>query len=402
MNGLPSFRIVRLTPPGRGAIATLRVEGPGAVEAVKLQFYGRKGDGTCISRQAGKMGNGVPLLGTSSAERNPAAQHCLFQAVAHFGEKSGGEDQIVVGRFGGNDGEEVVVCRRGQQAVEIHCHGGQAAVAMIEDRLVAAGGRTAPWREWVSDHHADDSTAAAAWAALADARTERTAVILLDQYHGAWHCVMQEIRQAIEHGDADSARRQVRELETRIPLGRHLTHPWIVVLAGRPNVGKSSLLNLLAGYARAIVHHAPGTTRDIVTLTTAIDGWPVELCDTAGLWAAADAVERAGVEKAMGRLAQADLILLVADRGDAWSNEDRRLLDLWPDALLIHNKCDRPAAGGDRPQGLEISALQGTGIDAVLEAIARRLASDPPPPGAAVPFTAEQVETVRRLAVELA
>jgi tRNA modification GTPase len=374
MNGLPSFRIIRLTPPGRGAIATLRVEGSGAVEAVESQFYGR----------------------------NPAAQHCLFQAVAHSGEKSGGEDQIVVGRFGGNDGEEVVVCRRGRQAVEIHCHGGQAAVAMIEDRLVAAGGRTAPWREWVSDRHADDPTAAAAWAALADARTERTAVILLDQYHGAWHRAMQEIRQAIGCGDADSARRQVREIEKRIPLGQHLTHPWSVVLAGRPNVGKSSLLNRLAGYARAIVHHAPGTTRDIVTLTTAIDGWPVELCDTAGLWAAADAVERAGVEKAMGRLAQADLILLVADRGDAWSDEDRRLLDLWPDALLIHNKCDRPAAGGDRPPGLEISALQGTGIDAVLEAIARRLASDPPPRGAAVPFTAEQVETVRRLAVELA
>src|SRR4029453_3197945 len=66
-------------------------------------------------------------------------------------------------------------------------------------------------------------------------------------------------------------------------LGQHLTAPWRVVLAGPPNVGKSSLINALAGYQRTIVSHVPGTTRDVVTTTTAIDGWPVELADTAGL-----------------------------------------------------------------------------------------------------------------------
>ncbi len=86
------------------------------------------------------------------------------------------------------------------------------------------------------------------------------------------------------------------------------------MLAGRINVGKSSLLNALAGYARAIVHPAPGTTRDAVAITAAIDGWPVELCDTAGLRAAGDAVERAGIDRARERLAAADLVILVTDR----------------------------------------------------------------------------------------
>ena len=90
------------------------------------------------------------------------------------------------------------------------------------------------------------------------------------------------------------------------PLGLHLARPWQVVVAGPPNVGKSSLINALAGYPRAIVHWAPGTTRDAVTVETVLDGWPVELCDTAGLRTAGDAVERAGIELARRKMAQAE------------------------------------------------------------------------------------------------
>ena len=124
-----------------------------------------------------------------------------------------------------------------------------------------------------------------------------------------------------------------------------------MVLAGRTNVGKSSLLNALAGHGRAIVHHVPGTTRDAVTVATAIDGWPVELCDTAGLRPPDDAVERAGIELARERLAEADLVVLVADRSRPWSAEDQALRDQWPGAVLVHNKCDLPASAGERPAG---------------------------------------------------
>ncbi len=363
------LRVVQLTPPGRGAIATLRIEGPGAAEAVQPHF---------------RSHSGRPLTAFAP-------------------------DQIAVGRFGGPSGEEVVVRRHGEDAVDLHCHGGLAAVAMIEEALTRGGCRRAAWRDWVSGR-CDDPIAAAALAALAEARTERTAVILLDQYQGALRRAMDDIRQAIGRGEAgtagapcaawsrwSAARQQTDALLSRVELGRHLVRPWSVVLGGGANVGKSSLMNALAGHRRSIVDHAPGTTRNAVTLETAIDGWPVELCDTAGLRPAGDALESAGIQRAQERLAHADLVLLVCDQSTPWRAEDQALRDHWPEAMLVHNKCDLPAGPGGRPAGLAVSASRGDGIEALLEAIGRRLVPAPPPPGAAVPFTAQQVEAIQAL-----
>ena len=141
----PPF-VVQMTPPGRGAVATLRIEGSGAVNAVQAVFRAR---------------GGRPL-----GEYPP--------------------DRIVVGRIGAGDGragEEVVVCRRGGDAVELHCHGGLAAIAAIEEGLAAAGCRPITWRQW-AERQSNDPIAAAAIVALAEACTQRTAAILLDQYHG--------------------------------------------------------------------------------------------------------------------------------------------------------------------------------------------------------------------------
>ena len=168
-----------------------------------------------------------------------------------------------------------------------------------------------------------------------------------------------------------------------------------MVLAGRVNVGKSSLINALAGYGRSIVHPTPGTTRDAVTVTTAIDGWPVELCDTAGLRSGGDAVERAGIElrPRAARPGRSGDPRLRPQRGVVGGGPGPAATS-GPAALLVHNKCDLPPAPGDRPAGLRTSALRGDGIEDLLAAIARRLVPDPPPPGAAVPFTAEQIEAV--------
>lgn len=342
------FSIIQLTPPARGAIATLRVEGPGAVESLAAEFR--------VSR------------GRAWTDR----------AVG----------ELVHGHIGPAPGEEVVLCRDGGQAAWIHCHGGSAVVAMIRQRFEARGGVWTDWRAW-ADRAEADSIASAARRALADARTERTAAILLDQYRGALGRAMAEIRAALAGGRHAEAAAGAATLLARAPLGLHLTRPWQIVLAGRPNVGKSSLMNALLGYDRAIIHPAPGTTRDLVSAATAIDGWPVELCDTAGVRAAGEPIERLGVALAREKIAAADLVLLVVDRSEDaegpdadWSNPEK--------TLLVENKCDLPAGAG-HGQGLPISAQRGDGIGELLATISRRLVPNPPPPGAAVPFCEEQV-----------
>ena len=347
-------RVVQLTPPGRGAIATLLVEGPNAAGLVETGF--------CLA--GGRPLGSYPLR------------------------------QIVFGQFrvGEHPGEHVVVCRRSEESVELHCHGGHVAVARIRDGLIQAGCRAMRWQDWVAEQ-APDPIAAGARIALADARTERTAAVLLDQYHGALRRAVQSIEQALGRGDARAAAGQLDALVARADLGRHLVQPWRVILAGSPNVGKSSLINALVGYRRAIVHPTAGTTRDVVAASTAIDGWPLELADTAGIRQAGRSVERSAIELARRQLGRADLVLLVFDTSQPWSEADRELLESRPDAMVIHSKCDLPAhRDPSRPEGLATSALAGEGIAALIGAIAVRLVPDPPAPGAAVPFTADQIE----------
>jgi len=356
MRSTPSLQVVRLTPPGRGAVATLHVEGPGAVDVVDAHFHAKN--------------------------RRPLGE-CPT-------------DRLVLGHFASEMGEEIVARRRSDQSVELHCHGGYASAAMIEAMLVRSGCRSVTWQDWIPEHYRDP-IAAAAHQALAEARTEKTAAILLDQYGGALRRALDEIEEACRRGDTERARREAEVLLARAELGRHLVRPWQVVLAGGPNVGKSSLINALLGYPRAIVHHTPGTTRDVVTAVTAIDGWPVELSDTAGLHGPAEALERAGMELARQRLAEADLVVLVFDGSVPWSAADRELTESYPGAPLVHNKCDLPPSPAGRPGGLATSALTGEGIEELLAAIGARLVPDPPPGAAAVPFTDEVIEYLAAL-----
>jgi len=361
--------ITRLTPPGRGAIASLRIEGPGALRALAAQF------------RPGRLDR------ADSPEANPA-QNTLSRLEALPA------DRPLLGRFGRAPGEQVVLRRSGPREYEIHCHGGKAAVDAVEQTLLAQGGTRLDWQQWIHQKETDP-TAAQARIALARARTERCAAILLDQYHGALAAAFGEIDQALAHGQHARARQLVEQLRSRARLGRHLVEPWRVVLCGRPNVGKSSLLNALLGYPRAIVHHQPGTTRDVLTARTAVEGWPVLLCDTAGLHTGGDAVEQAGVARARELLAAADLVVLVFDLAQPWSAEDTRLVQSRPDALLVHNKCDLPECAesvpgvASRPDGLRTSALRGDGLAGLLGAIARRLLPEVPEPGAPVPFAEE-------------
>jgi tRNA modification GTPase len=358
------LHVVQLTPPGRGAIATILVEGPGAVDLIETMERTRFG-----------------------------------RPLSDFPD-----DRLVVGRFAEENGEEIVIRRRGPKTVELHCHGGYAAAAMIEETLRQKGCRVIAWQEWTAKVQ-KDPIAAAAKLALAEATTQRTAAILLDQYNGALGRTFETIQQNIDEKNFTAARQHVDSLLSLVTLGAHLTKPWRVVVAGPPNAGKSTLINALVGFERSIVHHTPGTTRDAVTVTTAMDGWPVELCDTAGLHAKAEGIEKAGMELARQKIGEADLTVLVFDLSKKWSRADQSLAESYSNAMLVHNKIDiaGPDFGSkdDRPEGLFISALSGMGIEKLVGTIAKQLVPVPPSPGAAVPFTMEQIERVQGFARSL-
>ncbi len=354
-----SFIVCRLTPAGRGAVACLALEGPGAAAAVAGEV-----------RLSHRPAEGLPL------------------------------ERPMLGRFGPH-GEEVVVVRRNEEQFEIHCHGGPVPIADCIERLVARGGRLVAWEEWIARRSATPVQAAARLA-LSAARTERCAAILLDQYGGAFDRAVEQIERLIDATPAD-ALRQCDDIGRRLPFGRHLVQPWRVVLIGRPNVGKSSLLNALAGFARAIVHSSPGTTRDLVTVETSLDGWPIELCDTAGLRAADDAVEQAGVALAEGAASAADVVLLVLDSSRSADAVEEQVHARRPDAICALNKCDLPPAEQPpwvaRANPILVSAEQRLGLDRLSAAIVERF-GPPPAPGDAVPFCDACVEILSRLRLQ--
>ena len=159
-----------------------------------------------------------------------------------------------------------------------------------------------------AEHTGESPIRAAALLDLTRAPTLRTAEILLEQTQGA---LDRELSRLIEEirGPHHLALEHLDRLIAHGQVGVRLTTGWRVVIAGRPNVGKSRLLNALAGYQRAIVDPTPGTTRDLVTALTAFDGWPVELVDTAGMRETDDAIERSGIDRTLRQTETADLVL---------------------------------------------------------------------------------------------
>jgi tRNA modification GTPase len=384
--------VVELTPAGRAAVAVIVVDGPNALAAVQEFFVpatpGRDGD---------------PTIG-----------------------------RIMLGRWGGDQGEELIVCRRGERQVEIHCHGGFAAAPAIVEQLAGVGCKKMDWREWMRSSRAcpasvgasasrRDAATWAAFAALAEATTARTAAVLLDQYHGALSAAIEDAQAALAVADTARAAQIIDGILQFRELGRHLTTPWRVVIVGAPNVGKSSLINAIAGYQRAIVSPHPGTTRDVVTITTAINGWPVQIADTAGLRETGDELELAGVALAWAEMERAELVIVVADATGEFDHAKGIVDRLAPTVRVIVavNKIDlvdgglpsaaagalalaRGAVQFESCKVQRVSALTGEGIAKLLVAIERSLAPVAPPAGAAVPFTPSQIAGLEaaRLAIE--
>jgi tRNA modification GTPase len=350
-----------LTPEGRGALAVLRLWGPGALAVADAAFR--------------------PARGRSLARTRPG--------------------RLRLGRIGAGRGDEVVavVIEGDPPEVEIHCHGGPAAVALVVAALVDGGAERRQPGAWAR-HAAGTAIEAEALVDLARAPTLRTAEILLEQAQGALAGAVRELIAAVGV-DSAAALHDLEILRRHAAIGVRMVTGWRVVLAGRPNVGKSRLLNALAGYSRAIVDAAPGTTRDVVTVSTALDGWPVELADTAGLRDPEGPIEAAGIARARARQRAADLVVLVLDRSEPWNRDDQALVEAARSAesmtLIVANKADLPAAW-EPPAGRMpvVSAERGDGIEALVGILGRRVVPTPPPPGAAVPFRPAHLRRIDR------
>lgn len=202
-------------------------------------------------------------------------------------------------------------------------------------------------------------------------------------------------------GSVAELARDMERLIENAGEGQRLTEGYVCVLSGAPNVGKSSLMNALAGTERAIVTEMPGTTRDLVEVDVILGGVPVRLVDTAGLRESADPVESEGVRRARQRAAEADLVIAVV-------TEETRLAEVDNAArLLVVNKID---LGGRRPGPCEyrgqrafaISALTGAGLDALVAELGHRARGGQEVAGARFSARRRHLDALRRAAGALA
>ena len=353
-----------LTPAARGAVAVVRVVGSGSTAACERFFQAASG------RKLADTKEGRILFGRWIADG------------PHNADRAG---------------EELVVCLHSADDVEIHCHGGIAATSAVCDSLASAGCRIVSAAELLRSLE-NDAIIVEAEEALTKVATNRAAAILLDQYSGALRREIDHVRRLLSSGATDETQRRIDTLLAYASVGLRLTEPYRVVLAGPPNVGKSSLLNALVGHDRALVFDGPGTTRDVVTTHAVFDGVAVELSDTAGVRDSTDALEASGIEAAAVRKRAADLIVLVFDQSSPWTTTEGALLYSHPEAMVVFNKsdclpcevCETPAM--PRPEGLAVSALKRIGLEQLMQAVVRRLVPNPTPAGAAVPFTIRQAK----------
>ena len=153
-------------------------------------------------------------------------------------------------------------------------------------------------------------------------------------------------------------------------------------------------MNTIVGFGRAIVHDTPGTTRDVVTQRTAINGWPVELRDTAGIRDGSSEIEAAGIEKAKEQIEAADLVVALFDLTVPWSKDQVELIELASPDLIVHNKVDLVDSIPDdsRPGGIHVSAMTNAGVEELVAEIGIRIVPDLPGNDCVFPVTVEQAQ----------
>ncbi|PSB39550.1 tRNA uridine-5-carboxymethylaminomethyl(34) synthesis GTPase MnmE [Aphanothece cf. minutissima CCALA 015] len=292
-----------------------------------------------------------------------------------------------------------------EDVVEFHCHGGLVAVRRVLELVLAAGARLAGPGEFSQRAFLNgrlDLTRAEAIAEMIAARSQRAAELAMAGLDGGLQRRISGLRErlldqlaelearvdfeedlppldgTLVRAELEAVRDELERLVAESRQGELLREGLRVAIVGRPNVGKSSLLNLLSRRERAIVTDLPGTTRDLLESDLVLDGVPLTLLDTAGIRATDDRVERLGIERSRQALAGADAVLLLFDLLAGWTAADQELMDLVPEGvplLLVGNKSDAlppgAASTGVPPDGplVTISALTGAGRDDLVAAL---------------------------------
>lgn len=295
----------------------------------------------------------------------------------------------------------------GEDVLELHGHGGPVVMQMLLARCLELGARHAEPGEFSRRAFLNDKmdlAQAEAVADLIDATTTAAARSALRSLSGEFSRRVRdlvarliELRMLLEATldfpeedidvlkDTDAAARlaaiceDLASLRARAREGSLLRSGLHIVLAGLPNVGKSSLLNRLAGEERAIVTDVPGTTRDAVRETIQIEGIPLHIVDTAGLRETEDEVEKIGVARAWSEIERADVVLQLVDARTGVTPADRGIAVRLPrevERLVIENKCDLAGKPASRQQvagrvHLCLSAKSGEGMDLLRDELLR-------------------------------
>jgi tRNA modification GTPase len=288
----------------------------------------------------------------------------------------------------------------GEDVVEVACHGGIIPVSRTISLLISAGCRSAEPGEFTRRAYMNgklDLAQAEAVCDLINAKTEQAYRQAQSQHKGMLSDEVEVIRSLLlgvlarieasidfpeDVGELDvpfcsveliRAQEKIEKLLSSADRGILLRRGAQVVLVGCPNVGKSSLMNLLLQHERAIVSDVPGTTRDTLEETLNLNGIAVRLWDTAGLRSTTDRVEAMGVERSHTAINNADLVVLVIDSSIGLCDEDKELINRIPGGrlLVVWNKSDLNSVGD-----LRVSARTGVGIRELEEAMTRRLLGD--------------------------